>query len=242
MSDLRNPGGKIIRSVVSPETLFIDHETRIKVLERGIVSVASGEEGTGVPGLLSGFGPPANAIGFEGDWYIDLTNDYMYGPKGVTWPPDYYDLTPFGIVWRGDYDNTLTYQYYNLVEYSGSVYIAIAPTVPAGATPTDESYWDLFASKGNIGATGPTGVTGPAGPNGPAGIVWKGDWDSTQTYFVNDGVYYHGSSYRALQTAASPSPPDTTPLRWKLIALAGASGGGVAWRGAWVSGTVYDAG
>jgi hypothetical protein len=236
-----NPGGKVIRPVVSPETLFIDHDNRIKVLERGSIGFATGEAPAGSPGVLSGFGPPTNAVGFEGDWYVDLTNDRLYGPKGISWPTKYYSLIPYGLVWRGDYDNTLAYDDYNVVEYNGSSYIALG-AVPAGIAPTNPAYWDLLAQKGDIGATGPTGVTGPIGPTGPVGIVWKGDWASGQNYFINDGVYYQGSSYRAIRVNNGPSAPDTAVLDWKLIALRGATGGGVVWRGTWVSGTVYDAG
>lgn len=96
--------------------------------------------------------------------------------------------------------------------------------------------------QGPVGATGPTGNTGPIGPTGTPGVVWKGDWDPAQSYFINDGVYYAGSSYRALANhTASASAPDTVPARWKPIALRGATGGGVTWRGSWVSGTIYAA-
>lgn len=93
--------------------------------------------------------------------------------------------------------------------------------------------------QGPTGATGPTGNTGPPGPPGTPGIVWKGDWDPIQTYAVNDGVYYAGSSYRNLIAGHDTNLPDTVPLIWAVIALRGATSGGITWRGSWVSGTIY---
>lgn len=238
---MSNQGGKLPRTVSPPETMLIDHEGRIKILER--IRTGTDGIGTGSTGarLLNGIGPPSSGVGEASDWYIDISSDRLYGPKGSGWPSQYYDLTPFGIVWRGTFDDSIAYDSYNLVEYDGSVYIATSEG-PAGTLPTNTTYWDLFASRGSTGATGttgPTGDTGDPGPDGPPGIVWKGDWDFTQFYFVNDGVYYQGSSYRNLTSGTNSTPPDEATLIWKPIAVRGAAGGGVAWRGAWVSGTTY---
>src|SRR3954451_22880187 len=188
---MSNPGGRLSRSVVSPETIFIDHESRIKILERGVINVVTGSEG--VPGILSGFGPPVGSVGFEGDWYIDLTNDRLYGPKGgVVWTGHYYDLSPFGMVWRGEYDDALSYDFDNIVELDGSAYIALQTMTP-GFTPTNTAYWGLLVQKGDIGDTGPrglTGSTGSTGAQGPAGLTWRGNWVANTFYQQTDVVYY----------------------------------------------------
>lgn len=111
----------------------------------------------------------------------------------------------------------------------------VGPTGPQGnpgvAGPTGPT-----GPQGNPGVTGPTGpqgiqgVTGPTGPTGPQGstgppgspavINWKGNWSSTATYLVNDGVTYNGASY-ANRTGNNPGPPDTNPNDWQLIAAKG---------------------
>src|ERR1700680_457272 len=73
----------------------------------------------------------------------------------------------------------------------------------------------LVGPKGDTGATGAAGATGsqgpagsigPAGPQGAAGtngvngtngisINWRGTWDNTTLYSLNDAVMYNGSAY-----------------------------------------------
>lgn len=65
---------------------------------------------------------------------------------------------------RGVYDNATAYNYGDSVTYNGSSYTATATTT--GNLPTNTTYWQLAASKGDTGATGATGATGPQGPSG----------------------------------------------------------------------------
>lgn len=75
--------------------------------------------------------------------------------------------------------------------------------------------------QGNPGPTGPTGPQGSTGPPGPQTTInWKGNWNSTATYLINDGVTYNGSSY-ASKTGNNPGPPDVNPNDWQLIAAKG---------------------
>lgn len=88
---MSNAGGKFGRSIVSPETFLIDHESRIKILERGTTSVSVVIEGGGV--LIWGIGPPVDSIGSDNDFYIDIDAKKLYGPKIATaWPDEFFGL------------------------------------------------------------------------------------------------------------------------------------------------------
>src|SRR3954471_18568858 len=209
---MTNPGGKLLRSVVSPETIIIDHNDRIKILER-IFALGIGPEGP--LGPTGPMGPP--------------------GPEG-----------PAGLNWLGDYSSTASYQPFDTVFFNGSSYVAlVAMTSSTTETPSPvATKWHLIASKGDLGDTGPrglTGNTGPTGAQGPAGLTWRGPWVPNAVYTQTDVVYYAGSTYEAkLSHSFHSTTPDADTAYWQLVAARGADGGGgVAWRGAWVSGTAY---
>jgi hypothetical protein len=84
---------------------------------------------------------------------------------------------------------------------------------------------------GPTGPIGPTGATGPAGQQGPAGtngtgFNFRGAFDSTATYAVDDVVTSSGSTYVATSPNQGPSnpSPDQNPSLWNLMAQAGAAG------------------
>lgn len=58
-------------------------------------------------------------------------------------------------VGRGEYSNSTQYYVFDLVSYNGNSYYAKADTI--GNLPTNTTYWQLVAEKGNIGPTGLTG-------------------------------------------------------------------------------------
>jgi hypothetical protein len=60
-----------------------------------------------------------------------------------------------GLVPNGVYDNGTAYSVGDSVSYLGSSYVALTNTT--GNLPTDTSFWQLVASKGDTGATGPVG-------------------------------------------------------------------------------------
>jgi hypothetical protein len=59
---------------------------------------------------------------------------------------------------RGEYNNTTQYYLFDLVNYEGSSYVAIGNTL--GNLPTNTTYWQLIAEKGNVGSVGPVGPQG----------------------------------------------------------------------------------
>ena len=72
--------------------------------------------------------------------------------------------------WLGTWQNGTAYASDDLVEYQGSVYLAIQETSGA-EIPTNTTFWALFAAAGEQGPQGPQGATGPGGPAGPQGAT-----------------------------------------------------------------------
>lgn len=54
---------------------------------------------------------------------------------------------------RGEYSSSTEYFLFDLVNYNGSSYVAIANST--GVLPSDTSKWQLIAQKGNTGNDGP---------------------------------------------------------------------------------------
>jgi hypothetical protein len=70
-------------------------------------------------------------------------------------------------------------------------------------------------------------ATGPPGP----GLVWRGEWESTNTYIRHDIVHYEGDTYIAIEgnTDEPPLTGDATPVEspsWDLFVAGGTGGGG----------------
>ena len=111
---------------------------------------AAGAAGAAGSSVLSGSGAPSSGLGNDGDFYLDLVTDTLYGPKA-------------GGVWPG----------------SGTSLIGakarrgrLEPTAPRreGATGANGATGAVGAS-GVAGAQGPAGVAGPQGATGAAGAV-----------------------------------------------------------------------
>ena len=78
-------------------------------------------------------------------------------------------------VGRGEYNNSTQYYVFDLVSYNGNSYYAKVDTI--GNLPTDTTYWQLVAEKGNVG---PTGLTG----NGISSITKTGTSGLVDTYTI----------------------------------------------------------
>ncbi|AIK68527.1 putative tail fiber protein [Mesorhizobium phage vB_MloP_Lo5R7ANS] len=127
------------------------------------------------------------------------------GPAGATGPAG----TP-GMIWRGAYAGATAYTPKDVVSYAGAAYInTVAST---GNLPTNTSYWNLVAAKGDQGVQGVQGPVGPAGPQGNVGP--QGPTGSNAT----------GSKYRSYSSSATWTKP--AGLVGVLIRIRGASGGG----------------
>lgn len=63
-------------------------------------------------------------------------------------------VIPSGLVPKGAYDNSTDYAVGDYVTYLGTSYVMFLDA-PAGTLPTDTSYWQILASKGNTGDSSP---------------------------------------------------------------------------------------
>ncbi|MCY1699682.1 hypothetical protein OVA10_16685 [Lelliottia sp. SL45] len=106
---------------------------------------------------------------------------------------------------------------------------------------------------GGAGAPGPQGPPGPPAPVGPAGLEWRGQWNASDSYIVDDAVGYDGASYFCIaeNTGNAPTKLPGDPY-WALLAAQGAPGNpgekgepgdkGINWRGEWSIGVQYLSG
>jgi len=92
------------------------------------------------------------------------------GPKGAT------GATGVSIRMRGTWSSGIAYvnnaSYVDVVTYNGSSYACIkSHTSSSSILPTNTTYWQCIAKKGDTGATGPKGATGATGATGPKGAT-----------------------------------------------------------------------
>jgi hypothetical protein len=135
------------------------------------------------------------------------------GPAGNAW------------VYRGEYDNGVTYAANDYVTLGGSSYVMINTIGGGGYGPITHPYaWQLVAQKGDMGANGLDGVDGADG----VGVVnWRGEFNPGQFYFNGDVVRYNGSSYAHSMSGSGSNQgnyPDVSPFYWTLVAQAGSQG------------------
>ena len=85
---------------------------------------------------------------------------------------------------------------------------------------------------GATGPYGPQGLTGPAGPQGPAGasgqgesgLVYQGNYNSTENYALGDVVLWQGSSYTSLIASNHGNTPSLSPQQWGILTAQGPAG------------------
>ena len=119
-----------------------------------------------------------------------------------------------GPQWAGEWEEDTGYASGSIVGYQGSSYISIAD-VPFNNLPTNTTYWNLLASKGD---------------DAPK---WRGEWVSGTTYNINDIVTHGGSAYIAtIDTSSIPPASD-----WDLVVSKGDDG--PKWLGDWVPTLAY---
>jgi chitodextrinase len=124
------------------------------------------------------------------------------------------------ITWKGTYSSTTTYQTNDAVSYNGNAYICLQTST--GNVPTNTTYWDLMASKGDQGIQGEQGIQGIQGIQGEKGVNNQGAWSNTLSYVVDDLVQYQGSTYICIQN--SLGNPVTDNIYWRVFAEKGNSG------------------
>ena len=143
--------------------------------------------GTAVNTILNGNGAPSKSIGIDGDFYIDVKNSKLYGPKykGL-WPEAISLKGPQGLTGANGLDGADGKTISNTSSTAGPIGPqgpagpkgdtgAIGPAGPAGlpglpgATGAQGATGPAGPAGAGSGSPGPTGATGATGPQGPKG-------------------------------------------------------------------------
>ena len=152
---------------------------------------------------LNGSGAPSNSIGVDGDFYLDTTNNTLYGPKATTWPAGISLIINYT---AGDgIDITGTAISVDFIDESGKVLTAALPSSITGAVsyhgsfdpasgapiPSDTGYYYVSSGVGTIGsisfATGDWLVYRDASSwdkigNSSANVSWANVSDKPSTF------------------------------------------------------------
>jgi len=129
---------------------------------------AAGRTAASIPNtILSGFGAPSNAVGIDGDFYIDTKNLNIYGPKmKKKWPK------AVSLKGANGLDGT------DGKSGSDGKTVTNASTVagPSGVQgfqgiPGDIGSKGEQGLRGEVGATGEQGIAGPTGAQGSIGLT-----------------------------------------------------------------------
>ena len=126
---------------------------------------AAGRTAASIPNtILSGAGAPSNAIGIDGDFYIDVKNSNIYGPKmKKKWPKAVSlkgsDGTDGSDGKSGTDGKTIT----NASTVAGPSGVqGVQGTPGTSGTPGEIGSKGEQGLRGEVGATGEQGIAGPA--------------------------------------------------------------------------------
>lgn len=132
---------------------------------------AAGRTAASIPNtILSGVGAPSNAIGIDGDFYIDIKNSNIYGPKMKKKWPAAISLKGSngsdGTDGKSGSDGKTITNASTVAGPSGVQGFQGIPGTPGDIGPKGEQ-----GLRGEVGATGAQGIVGPIGVQGPIGLT-----------------------------------------------------------------------
>ena len=122
------------------------------------------------------------------------------------------DLGKLRFYFAGQYNNTTTYEQNDVVKYGGNVYVYIYGLKTSGNHPTNNTYWRLMIE----------------------GFSFDGNWDSTATYNVGDGVARGGKVYISVKQSTSIDPQGRDSY-WSTFV------DGIQWEGTYANDSAYTA-
>jgi hypothetical protein len=194
--------------------------------EAGEDSTVPGPQGpqgdVGADGMtvLNGSGAPQNSTGKDGDFYIDTTNDDIYGPKADgAWGAGASLIGPQG--------NQGIQGPQGLKGDQGGK----GDTGDKG----DQGDQGLQGPQGDQGIQGPQGIPGPkgdqgdTGPQGPGNLNYEGPWTTSTLYHRNDilkgadSLFYRCTTQHTSGASTEPGVGASWADNWELF---GGSGGG----------------
>jgi len=193
--------------------------------------------------VLNGNGRPSASLGILGDFYVDNSNDRLYGPKR----PSRYGGWGSGQALAGARGAAGVNGQAGAAGANGAagsqgangangVVGAVGARGLVGAAGTNGAMGGRGAD-GNVGATGDAGNAGVTGEQGATGGVGEigatgsvfvglplmGTWDDTTAYYQTQIVFWNGSTWYALVDDAG-SEPGLSPSVWAVFIEQGAAG------------------
>ena len=117
-----------------------------------------------------------------------------------------------GLNWRDAWQTGIAYNAYDLVSRNGGSYIAEVNNTSVDPATDNGSVWGVISSPGT------------PGPPGPAGMKWRGAWNASTSYAINDGVSQLGQSYIAVSASTGINPSGDGGTHWQLMAASGSGG------------------
>ena len=208
-------------------------DVQAKVIKNGSTTIAGSETegpnyGTGSSTI---YGPATRTViaNLSANDYITVqaritvgTGDTRFDPTFSVTKLDGSLAGPVGpagadgdITWEGTWSSQ-NYTANQAVEYNGTSYVCKLNTI-SNEVPTNTTYWDVMASKGD---TGEQGIQGPVGPM--AYLDFQGIWTS-QNYTADQAVLYQDEGYVCiLDTVSNETPSNAT--YWSKFASKGADG------------------
>jgi len=132
---------------------------------------AAGRTAASIPNtILSGFGAPSNSIGIDGDFYIDIKNLNIYGPKmKKKWPAAVSLKGTNGSDGTDGKSGTDGRTITNASTVAGPIGNQGSQGVQGIAG--DVGLKGEQGLRGEVGATGAQGIAGPIGVQGPIGLT-----------------------------------------------------------------------
>ena len=122
------------------------------------------------------------------------------------------DLGKLRFYFAGQYNNSTTYEQNDVVKYGGNVYVYIYGLKTSGNHPTNNTYWRLMIE----------------------GFSFDGNWDSTATYNVGDGVALGGKVYISVKQSTNVNPQGRDSF-WSTFV------DGIQWEGTYAQDSAYTA-
>jgi hypothetical protein len=187
----------------------------------------------GIPGntVLYGAGAPASGVGVDGNFYINTSTNFIYGPKTAdAWPAGTSMVGPQGPQGiQGIPGNTVLYSAgppASGTGVDGNFYIDTTAHVIYG--PKAAGAWPAGTSL--VGPQGPQGVQGIQGPVGPTGPVPEAPTDG-QIYGRQNSAWTPASGFPAgtvmlfYQAAAPTGWTKLTTQNDKTLRVVSGSGG-----------------
>ena len=140
--------GKRILIALTLITSLVNTPQAFPAGKTSIVIKQAGRSSTSIPNtILSGNGIPAKTIGIDGDFYIDIKNVNLYGPKT-----------------KGAWKLATTLRAVDVKEL-------VAPVAGSDGVKGNTGEQGLAGAKGADGAKGATGATGATGSSGSMGAT-----------------------------------------------------------------------